>query len=239
MLFGKKRVSHKNAPISKDSAHVSSQDWEYAHIAVRPHAHHERLKRNSLSCIKGVVMAKKKYCGRYPIVSNIKFRFTIQCESMSALVTLLKERFNARTYGNFAVLRIVRTTYTVYSNKCVNVTGVRNFSLMQEAVQLFCSAIGISQEHDTSPTIIDNLTANGHFQQRVSLFELCQTINANPQRSFQPTFNPNYFPGAILRSGQGTITVFGTGSYVVVGCKTRDKIETLVECAYALIKRDV
>jgi TATA-box binding protein (TBP) (component of TFIID and TFIIIB) len=176
-----------------------------------------------------------KYSGLQPVINNIKFRFTISYDNIPALIKSLQKRFRVRTYGNFAVLRTPQATYTIYYSKCINVTGISKFTLIPQAIKTFCTIIKISRI--TSSITIDNITANGRFQQAVPLFKLCHAINLKTSLQCTPSFDPTYFPGAVIRSNRGTIIVFGTGSYVVVGCKTQLEINTLFHNIFALIKK--
>lgn len=68
------------------------------------------------------------------------------------------------------------------------------------------------------PITVQNMVFNGRFQKRISLSRLTS------DRTFDVEYEPEQFPGAILRPqslGGGTILLFASGAVVVVGCKTK------------------
>jgi TATA-box binding protein (TBP) (component of TFIID and TFIIIB) len=87
--------------------------------------------------------------------------------------------------------------------------------------------------HDvkSESVVVDNISASGDFRQRVNLTHLQQTLNCRNLKErnyFTVHFDRNFFPGAFCKTlGFGTITVFPSGKYVVVGAKCLEHITNI------------
>jgi TATA-box binding protein (TBP) (component of TFIID and TFIIIB) len=132
-----------------------------------------------------------------------------------------------KTFNNFSVVR-EEHTYIIFPEKgFVNITGVRRFSELVSIIPKFCAAFGLAQTDVASDVIVDNISASGDFYSRVNLSRLQQLLNRRGgEEYFTVQFDRNFFPGAFCKTrGFGTLTLFPSGKFVVVGAKCLEHLE--------------
>lgn len=184
-----------------------------------------------------------------PKVNNIKTHLCLTEEGRKRLLTNLK-RLNIpvkRVY-NFSVCRDLDPrrkghVYIILEREgFLNITGIRDFASLEDVIPQLCLFFSLHPSDVATPQpLIDNISAAGIFNRRVDLNRLRETIKAkDPEASppyFTITLNRNKFPGASCKAinGFGTITVFSTGKYVIVGPKCLASMDQVFLRMHALI----
>lgn len=190
-----------------------------------------------------------------PEINNIKLRFLVSnsavqrlkrgilrlaCSSES-LKSVKKKKPVFKEHHNFVVWRN-SFVYIVFSQSgAVNVTGIRRYSDISKAVVLFCREFGLRRRHIGRVTV-DNVTASGDFGGGVNLRLLKKSINCRGSEEKQlirsASYNISYFPACFCKTFTvGTVIVFASGKYNIVGAKCRADVETVFRAMLALMKR--
>lgn len=131
----------------------------------------------------------------------------------------------------------------------VNITGIKTLEAIQPAINEFSSVFKIDI-NDIKDVVVDNIFASGSFQRRVNLRALKLLINSSPRIGeekfhFFCEFIPEKFCAAYCRSRRlshtgekaksincpkskrGTVAVFGSGKYNILGATCRRDIVNL------------
>jgi TATA-box binding protein (TBP) (component of TFIID and TFIIIB) len=188
-----------------------------------------------------------------PVVKNVKFHFKVLDIrklnlNISNLIDLKinnifpkKDILNIK--HNFLVYK--RTfVYIVFFNKgFVNCTKVRSYSQIGDCVTEFCDIFNFNYIDCIPPIVVDNSTSSGDFQQKIDLRNLQQLINNNNNNnnntltpSLTTKFNPEHFPGLFLKHSVGTLLLFYSGKYSIVGTKCQQQTNTLHSLVHVYIK---
>ena len=104
----------------------------------------------------------------------------------------------------------------------VNVTKLTKFLDIARSIEIIKNLIKFPKE-STFTYKVDNLTAVGKFKTNVNLLQTIEKCNIGLTR-----FNPEKFPGLFIKSGKGTLILFSTGSFVIVGGKNLNGMNELV-----------
>ena len=185
-----------------------------------------------------------------PQINNIKGHITLQGNGITQLRKELEQN-NSSVWRkidpkrrkdaekNFIVVKDQhRQTYIIFPHKgFVNITGVKNYSAICEVIPKFCETFRLCSSDVSQPVlVIDNISAAGNFHKTVNLSRLQKKINTSEEKLFSVHCNRQYYPGAFCkRKGVGTITVFASGKYVIVGAKCREDVTTLAQLMHAVI----
>jgi len=160
-------------------------------------------------------------CDIQPKVKNIKIHFKVREKFKTLFLKNINELKDVTIYhGNFGVIKkntYLQNKYTyIFFPDCgyINVTGLPNYSSLAPCVLELTSIFGL-RNHELSPPRIDNITASGNFFCSIDLETLAQQLL---RESFF-CFRTNQFPGLIIRAKNGTILVFNSGKYTIVGLK--------------------
>lgn len=186
-----------------------------------------------------------------PTVNNIKIHLRVHKSSIPILkksIETLREQsgdllgknrkklFNK--HHNFVVFRNSYVFIIFYTKGAVNITGIKDFIYISEAVENFCATFCIPSTQITE-YVIDNVSANGDFGKTVDLRSLKHHINKQEDRSNlinSVSFNTNYFPAAFCKTFSiGTILVFCSGKYNIVGAKCREDVQKIFETVVVYI----
>jgi TATA-box binding protein (TBP) (component of TFIID and TFIIIB) len=160
-----------------------------------------------------------------PKISNYKISFHTGKPLQSAISKLVAGTngvLSVKELHNFAVVRTQCFVYTLNFSGFVNITKLRSSSQIHQAIAKLHKLIHLPARcYDYA---IDNITASGAFGHYIPLHKLIQVITQPfPARL---TYRPNYFSGASLKyDGGGTIILFTTGTYIIVGARCRAKIQ--------------
>lgn len=171
----------------------------------------------------------------YPAVCNIKFRFKVS-ENCG---NLKNERlFKNCNWSNYYTIRFPssKLAYIIFpSSGAVNITGVDNFELVEEALRNFNRQFNTQVK--LSDVSIDNSTAAGQLplsEGNVILLQSVKRVLENPsnwdvnERVFV-SLTPSCFPAAVIRrkfkeQKLPTLLLFGNGKYSIVGAKSKQEL---------------
>lgn len=169
-----------------------------------------------------------------PMVNNVKISFRIY--KKIDLRSKLKNIDAVKWHGNFAVLRDQFTYVIFFNNGFINATGIRNEERVQAAIRHFFQIFQIKQERLLKSFKIDNIQANGKYNFCINLSKLkAKAILKDTYNSIK--LNPYHFSGAIFKHPPyGTIIIFSTGSYIIVGSKCKEDYTHVFQQMTALIQ---
>lgn len=185
-------------------------------------------------------------------------RLSLQVKRLSEKVeaeSTLGERLTLKRNVNLWILRdrACRYVYVMFpEDNLVNVTGIPNLSSMGRAVYHLCKLLNLSKDYiDPLSLKIDNVTSSGRVTTSVNLPSLHRfllerertlytsnnsTIAAYSVIHQRSQFNPDFFPGLTIRFATfpnneklGTVVIFHTGRFNVVGVTSTDQIRQVVE----------
>ena len=157
------------------------------------------------------------------IITNFKghFRYTNSEENKRRVRNLTSgDKCSVKHHANFTVLKSEFTFVVFWTAGFVNVTKVRRLDqLNTSVVREFGNITGIFSAN--SP-IVDSIHAKGS----VTLTHPLRTLHESAiQLGFNAELRPSYFSGLIVRSAEGTLIVFQSGKYFILGSKTVDNTE--------------
>lgn len=170
----------------------------------------------------------------FPKVNNVKAHWKVCNDTPLILPTELQDKVIHHT--NFFTLRRNGYVYTIFlKNGHVNVSGIRNFNAIKDAMDTFNDQFVTNIHNDN--IIVDNTTASGRLPQE----EICLHQFARSHQHLKEltiSIRPHYFPSAVIRqkkkkgekkeerrNKKGTIVLFANGKYNILGCQTKESIE--------------
>lgn len=171
-----------------------------------------------------------------PLVKNVKFHFKVRKDiDLLKKIKGIEEFCSVKWHVNFAVVRDVCAIFIIYySSNFINVTGVKRIRSISSVISTFCSLFGIDTTAILSPYVIDNITASGSFNRIIDLSKLKERLNSSS--IFTCGYNSIYFPGAFCKTTNlGLVTVFRTGSYVILGGKCTKNVNKVLKHMLAVI----
>ena len=173
---------------------------------------------------------------RFPKVNNLKGHISLTARGAQQLRETLMCKEKTR-HNNFVVVK-EDLTYIIFPDiGFVNITGIKDFSFLERIIPRFCETFSVRGEDVTSQLVIDNISAAGDFHRLIDLSSLQQKINLpEERRRFSFHLDRNFFPGAVCKSvGLGTITVFPSGKYVIVGVRCQADVNRIFQKMHVLI----
>jgi len=153
-----------------------------------------------------------------PVIRNCKISFRLSGE-IDLPGRLQRTASSIKFFHNFAVIRS-NFVYTVFMSGFVNATKIGTLADCSRAVDHLLSILDVGRDALQGAFSVDNITAAGHFPRRIRLSAV-KTIPGMHVR-----FKPDRFAGLSIRfdNVRGTIIVFKSGSYTIVGAKTADDV---------------
>jgi TATA-box binding protein (TBP) (component of TFIID and TFIIIB) len=183
-----------------------------------------------------------------PIVRNVKIRFVIcptAIKHLKETLQYLEEESQCyppyvtyRKTGNYVSLKNY-LSYTIWPEVGkVNITGIKSLEEIDPAITDFCFLFKIKRI-EINNVITDNIFACGSFNRRIDLRALKLLVNSLPKTPedrfrFFCEYIPEKFGAAYCRSRKeklrrGTVIVFGSGKYNILGAKCRVDIANLFQ----------
>jgi TATA-box binding protein (TBP) (component of TFIID and TFIIIB) len=171
-----------------------------------------------------------------PSINNIKTHIYLTPKGRDKLLAHIKLfDLPIKRHSNFFVCRDPskeRRVYIIFEKQgFINITGIRDFSSLNDVIPQLCNFFTLLPiDVVSSEPIVDNISAAGAFNRRIDLNRLRQSLNSKSGLDcyFTVILNRNKFPGASCRTKQsGTITVFTSGKYVIVGSKCLNHMEQI------------
>jgi TATA-box binding protein (TBP) (component of TFIID and TFIIIB) len=171
-----------------------------------------------------MVQKKKTKGEQKPLISNYKISFRTTKEIF--FKNTKKNLYTTRRYSNFLVLR-QRFVHTVFYSGFVNITKIKNFRSIEAAIKEFCKASFI-EVADISEYKVDNTTASGHFGRPLNIRLIRKSFEIR-RCEYMFSYKPCKFAGASIKygRGRGTITVFKSGAYTIVGAKSIARVNEI------------
>jgi hypothetical protein len=165
-------------------------------------------------------------------ITNIKI--SVKCRNISLDTVkefLCVNGIPFKLYNNY-IVTTVKYTYIIFKKNVkniedichINITNIQTLENLNEAI----NNLRIFDEKTiTKKYTIDNITVSKNFFKFVDLQELFKTLPTD----ISVTYNSETFPGVFLKfpNKQGTAIIFHTGKCVLLGCKTVNSIETILE----------
>lgn len=181
-----------------------------------------------------------------PTIYNIQFSFRLPPHAaprqiVADLAAKYEERLELtfRHCHNFSVVydttmwisEEMNLVYTVFHSGHVNVTGVRNFTHLDRAVERVNALLDCSIT--PADIKINNITASGKIL-RLNFRRVWQYAKTQPGMTFN--YHPGQFPGGCLRQeGKSTVTIFSSGKYIIIGSKSQEQIQETFESLLHLV----
>lgn len=178
-----------------------------------------------------------------PKISHIKAQ--IDLKGLDSCISQLKESLKKKTQTkkhNFCVVR-ERFTYLLYAERgFINVANIKNWKDFFSVLQTFSDSFEIDCRQLSADRLkVDNITASGHFKQKVDLNKLNTYFNERQANSPFPKtiyqYRRNRFPAAFIKTREsGTVVLHGSGKYIIVGTKNTKQLNKIYTWIYALIR---
>jgi len=181
---------------------------------------------------KQICPSKKIRKFTLPKIFNYKISFhtfKLLKQSILQLAKSKKKRRNrcilVKLLHNYAVINTKHFVFTINFSGFVNITKLRKEEDIPKAITLFCSLMKISPVKYSYR--IDNITASGAFGAIIPLHKIKKHISEfHSSEPLRFRFNPSYFCGGNIKFFKfGTIVLFESGSYTIVGPKTALQVE--------------
>ena len=139
--------------------------------------------------------------------------------------------------NNFIVLDISPWKYIIFpSNKYgefnyfINITGIRRESDIDKAVIGLQNCFNFRVKKDSLK--IDNISANGQFKNRCNLTKLY--YSEKPEQ-VKLSYHSNVFPGLYYKTPRGTASIFSSGKFCIIGCKSIDEVKTVFDQVHSWV----
>lgn len=136
------------------------------------------------------------------------------------------------TKVNFSIFRDShhrKIAFTIFHNSPhVNITGISTWKELGAALSRFNKQL--QQDIKIENVIIDNITAVGSIwkkeQKSINLIQIEEKVLTLNLPNTTVSLRPEFFPGAVIRVvGSGTVILFSSGKYIIVGVKTLWELE--------------
>ena len=181
-------------------------------------------------------------------ISNIKasLKTTSKPKKLRKFANILSDYTHRPLTNSFFLLKLHINNHTcvvtVYYKGHVNLTGLKSTKELQTIVNVVSNIPGIKKIHSCS---IDNITGTSIleigslFGRSISFSHIVKEIEKEPQVK-TVKYSPQKFPGAFIKlHDKGTVTLFPSGKFNILGCCTVEKVERLVELTNKLINKQV
>ena len=127
---------------------------------------------------------------------------------------------------SFYIFKLGDYTYSVYSKGHINITGLKTIRDIFQSIKQIENVLNMSITHFN----IDNVTYSDKLKTPVTTYSFVDLLHfikqSNKFTSVQ--YSAQKFPGAFLKLIQfGTIILFSSGKYTLVGCNSISKISYL------------
>ena len=141
-----------------------------------------------------------------------KFKETLNINTIS------KHNTVSKYCSSFFVLRWNKFVYCVYYSGHINITGIETENNIAKSINHIVNVCNISETHSFK---IDNITYSNTlkrniFDTYVSFEEFVSEIDVF-DFIISVQYSPQKFPGAFLRTEKGTIIIFSSNKYTIVG----------------------
>jgi TATA-box binding protein (TBP) (component of TFIID and TFIIIB) len=190
-----------------------------------------------------------------PKINNLKVHIEVNNKCIDRIRKTLKlsgrKWKKSKEFHNFLVIKD-KYSYIIFpesKNKkgkkkggYINITGIKSFEDVENVIPELCVTFELNRIQVTGEVVIDNVTANGDFGQKLHLPRIQEVINGETEKdgnTFSASFDRNYFPGAFCKTFPkiGTILIFPSGKYVIVGSKCVAEVQKVYQMMLAVIQK--
>jgi TATA-box binding protein (TBP) (component of TFIID and TFIIIB) len=170
---------------------------------------------------------------RKELIQSIKYwEEAIQIKPQYFLYTKFP---NYRVFQNYLVYTIFTDLENTYFR--INITGIPSADKIVDSVGDFCLHFNVPREKIITNIIVDSIFASGNFKRSINLRLLMRLINGKEECNFKVKFNCETSAAAYCRHKTfGTIGVFRTGKYIILGAKCSKTVNQLVQEMTVLIQ---
>lgn len=140
-----------------------------------------------------------------------------------------KQLFKKINFSIFRDSQCKKIVYTIFHNSShVNVTGIPTLKELNFALFRFNKQL--QQNIKIDDVVIDNITAVGFIwenkKEKINLIPIEEHIRSLKLPLTTVNLRPDFFPGAVIRTkGYGTVILFSSGKYIIVGCKSECQLQ--------------
>ena len=183
----------------------------------------------------------------FPEVNNVKVHLKLPDNSSRKLLYDKLNETNAVRHNNYYIVREekAKTVYSIFPKSgFVNITGVRNFDEVENALAAFNKKF--KQNIPLDQLKIDNSTASARITDakssndvQINLEHVKYLIDNETSFSIlKATLSPANFPGIVIRSKTSpTCLIFTSGRFNVVGAKGKQDLSNTYQWLCAIIEK--
>jgi TATA-box binding protein (TBP) (component of TFIID and TFIIIB) len=184
-------------------------------------------------------------------VKNVKIRFCLSPSISNQIIERINywkaacetkpSYFICTKLPNYIVFKntLVYTIFTDLNHTYfkINITGIPTVAKIEESVKTFCQHFNVSEKDIISSIFQDSIFACGRYGTTINLRMLQRLINSNKKCNFRVKFNCETAAAAYCRHKHyGTIALFRTGKYLILGSKCENQIKQILEEMNAIIR---
>lgn len=168
------------------------------------------------------------------VVAHFKVRENSGLKNLQECRENLEKFIDRKKGRNFYLVSILRYSFTVFPHKGhVNITGLPRYYNIKPAVIFFCELFNLRAKIILKTVTVSNRTYCGlisclNDDNQEPLAELLHLYASDKQVPIVPKkleFRAAVFPSIVLKvEDKGTVTIFNSGSYVIVGLDKRDQV---------------
>ena len=165
------------------------------------------------------------------LIRNIKVSVKVKALILNNALSCLKKRdILPKEYCNFIIFKSNNFTFILFKRKQledthVNITQIPDVVSINKAVKCLINLINCEVNYYT----VDNIIATSDLKKPI---DLTQVLNSNTFERVK--YNNEVFPGLFIKFNQGTLILFHTGKIVIVGCKSIDSIQWILNAIHAI-----
>lgn len=168
-----------------------------------------------------------------PQIKNIKLSLFVRNDNIQQID---KSRFiSSKKINNFWVLTIKRKSkvkFIYFPPNFINITGIKAIRDIFVDLKLLLKSLNLSLK-SIRKISIDNITASGKFKHRIEIPKTARNLAS----VYYVRSNPDIYPGLHLKiSNLGSILLFSSGKYSIVGVKCMQSAKTIAAIALNAIK---
>lgn len=180
-------------------------------------------------------------------IRNIKFRIYIDSYQFDTIKQkCLCNQTRKKKHSNFCVYKNIYN-YTIFESGCINITGVKDYSLIESAIDVICDYLKVEKSkdlliQDNEKYIIDNILYTGSFQIQLPIKQLnsyIYSLNKKKLTDLKGQKNGLHFPGLFVKVGsrRGRIILFSSGKFVILGVQCLSQFYIILQEMAVFIKR--
>ena len=204
---------------------------------------HEKVTLKRFECDNTLIHSqvgwvKEHYIKSVPSIKNIKIHFQSLYKAISVIKQVLEDKLTSgehtiKKHNNFYVYR-EKYVYIIFPKRgYINCTKLSSYQDIKPAIDHFYTKFNI-EKYDYFFKI-DNIQASGQMiWKTIDLNKF--KLYVNQKTNAKAVYNPSHFPGLNIRvPNKGTIILFSSGKYTIVGSKEENDISIVFRGGFLLI----